>query len=73
MIKTHIGAQRYNNRLNKIFDHYAKHQESLPPCHLYGRFIQIAVEKLNVSETEARSKYGNYTVKEWEKLLSLKK
>ncbi len=71
MIKTALGAQRYNNRMNKIFEHYRKHQASLPPAHLYGRFLEIAVEKLNISKDEARAKYGQYTVQEWEELLKL--
>lgn len=64
-------AERHNRMLEKTFDHYNKHQQSLPPCHLYGRFLEIAVEKLGISEQEARSKYGNYTVKQWEQLLKL--
>jgi len=71
MIKTALGAQRYNNRLNKIFDHYRQHQESLPPAHLYGRFLEIAEEKLGISKDEARNKYGLYTVQQWETLLKL--
>ena len=64
-------AERHNRMLDKTFDHYRKHQESLPPAQLYGRFLEIAVEKLQITEQEARSKYGNYTVKQWETLLKL--
>lgn len=64
-------AERHNRMLEKTFEHYRRHQESLPPAHLYGRFLEIAVEKLNITEQEARGKYGNYTVKQWEQLLNL--
>jgi len=64
-------AEKYNRMLNKTFDHYKQHQNSLPACHLYGRFLEIAEEKLNITKEEARKKYGLYTVKEWETLLKL--
>lgn len=64
-------AQRHNKMLDETFDHYRKHQESLPPAHLYGRFLEIAVEKLNIDEQEARNKYGQYTVQQWESILKM--
>ena len=64
-------AQRHNKMLNETFEHYREQQQKLPPAHLYGRFLQLAVEKLNVTEAEARSKYGNYTIQEWETILNL--
>lgn len=64
-------AQRHNRMLDNTFDYYRKHQESIPSCHLYSRFLDIAEEKLNISRDEARDKYGKYTVKEWETLLKL--
>jgi hypothetical protein len=57
--------------LNKTFDHYKNHQNSLPPAQLYGRFLEIAIETLNITEQEARTKYGQYTVQQWEQLLKL--
>ena len=62
-------AEKHNRMLNKIFDHYQQHQASLPCCHLYARFLEIAEEKLNITKDDARNKYGLYTVREWEKLL----
>lgn len=64
-------AQKHNKMLNDTFDFYRNHQKSLPSCYLYSRFLDIAVEKLNISKDEARNKYGKYTVAEWEKLLNL--
>ncbi len=64
-------AQRHNKNLNDTFDFYKKHQESLPSCHLYGRFLELAVEKLNITKDKARKLYGLYTVKQWEQLLKL--
>ena len=64
-------SERHNRMLNKTLDHYRSHQESLPSCHLYGRFLEIAEETLRITKNEARSKYGLYTVKQWEQLLKL--
>lgn len=64
-------AEKHNRMLNKTFEHYRQHQESLPSCHLYGRYLEIAEEKLKITKDEARNKYGLYTVKQWEKLLQL--
>ena len=71
MIKTQLGAQRYNNRMNKIFEGYMKHQQTQPEGHLLNRFIEIAGEKLNISADQARDAYGQYTVQQWEQLLKL--
>jgi len=51
-------SERHNRMLDNTFGNYRKHQESLPPCMLYGRYLKIAVEKLGITEQEARSKYG---------------
>ena len=64
-------AERHNRVLNKTFENYRIHQESLPPCQLYGRFLEIAEDKLKITKDEARKKYGQYTVSQWEKLLNL--
>lgn len=64
-------SERHNRMLETTFNHYRNHQESLPGCHLYGRYLEIAEEKLNITKEYARSKYGLYTVKEWETLLKL--
>lgn len=64
-------AEKHNRMLDKTFETYRKHQESLPPCELYSRFLELAEEKLNITKDEARNKYGLYTVSEWEKLLKL--
>ena len=64
-------AERHNRMLNDTLNFYKQHQASLPSCHLYGRYLEIAEEKLNITKDEARSKYGQYTVKEWEILLNL--
>ena len=64
-------AERHNRMLNKTFEHYHNHQNSLPPCHLYGRFLEIAEETLHITKNEARRRYGLYTVKQWEQLLKL--
>jgi hypothetical protein len=64
-------AEKHNRMLDRVFDNYNKHQKSLPNVHLYSRYLDIAVEKLNISRDDARNKYGLYTVEQWEKLLNL--
>ena len=61
-------SEKYNRNLNRIFDSYRESQQKLPPCELYARFLEIAEEKLNISKNEARIKYGQYTVQQWETL-----
>ncbi len=63
-------AEKHNRMLNKTFDHYKQHQDSLPGVHLYSRYLEIA-EQQGISKEEARDKYGLYTVAQWEKLLKL--
>ena len=64
-------AERHNRMMEKTFQHYRQLQSSLPPCQLYGRFLEIAEERLGISKDEARNKYGQYTVQQWEDLLHL--
>jgi len=64
-------SERHNRMLNKTFDRYNHSQNELPPSHLYGRFLEIAIDKLNITPNEARAKYGLYTIKQWEALLQL--
>ena len=64
-------AQRHNRMLDKVFDTYREQQAKLPPCELYARFLEIAVEKLGITEQQARNAYGHYTVQQWESLLNL--
>lgn len=44
----------------------------LPPSKTYGENIYKAMQKFNISDSEARKKYGQYTISEWENLLSEK-
>ena len=50
-------AERHNRMMEKTFKHYRQLQSSLPPCQLYGRFLEIAEERLGISKDEARNKY----------------
>ena len=59
------------NTKNRIFENNKQQQSSLPPCHLYGRFLGMAEEKFRITKDIARNKYGHYTVAEWERLLNL--
>lgn len=64
-------SQRHNRNLDRIFDHYEKHQNSLPCEQLLNSYYRILFEKHGVAESEAKSKYTGYTVKQWEQVLSL--
>jgi len=64
-------AERHNRMMDKVFNHYNQHQNSLPPCELYSRFLSIAEEKLSIDREQARKQYGHLTVKQWESLLKL--
>ena len=64
-------AERHNRMLSKTFENYSKHQNSLPSCQLYNRFLDMAEEKMGITRSEARSKYGQYTVKLLVTLLNL--
>lgn len=68
-------VQRHNKMLNDTFEIYKKQQEAkkdlLPTCTEYAYFLQKAVEKLNVTIDEARSKYGLFTYGQWKEMLKL--
>lgn len=64
-------SQRHNRMLETTFNNYRNHQQSLPTCQLYSRFLEIAEETLHITKDQAREKYGQYTVQQWEQLLKL--
>jgi len=64
-------AQRHNNMLNKTFDHYRNHQNSIPTGHLLNRFLELAEQKLSINKDEAMALHGHRTVMQWEQLLKL--
>ena len=44
--------------------------DKLPTCSEYSSYLEKAVKNLRITLEEARSKYGLYTKREWEKLLN---
>lgn len=42
----------------------------LPTVLQYRQFLDAAVKKFGISIGEARTKYGNFTIQEWEDLLT---
>lgn len=44
-------------------------KDLLPPAGKYSEYLQLASSKLGISIDEARSKYGQYTISQWEELL----
>ncbi len=43
--------------------------DKLPPAKIYGENLGKAIEKFNITESEARKKYGNFTINQWKELL----
>jgi ribosomal protein L20 len=50
--------------------YYADGGDVLPPSKTYGENIYKAMQKFNISDSEARKKYGQYTISQWNELLS---
>jgi hypothetical protein len=48
-----------------------KDLDLLPTVLDYSIFLQQVVEKFSISITAARSRYGQFTYKEWHKLLNV--
>lgn len=61
--------------MNNIISTYKKRQEEnadqLPTCYDYRFYLFKVVEKLKISELEARTRYGQYTYGQWKELLGL--
>jgi hypothetical protein len=47
-------------------------EDKLPPSKTYGENLQKAMEKFDISNNEARKRYGLYTIKQWSDLLGEK-
>lgn len=45
-------------------------ENKLPPCEMYHCLILAASLKFNISVAKARSRYGQYTIKQWNELLN---
>ena len=43
--------------------------DKLPPAKIYGENLGKAIEKFNITESEARKRYGNFTINQWKELL----
>jgi len=50
----------------------AKGGDVLPPSKTYGENIYEAMNKFKISDSEARKKYGQYTINQWNDLLGKK-
>jgi hypothetical protein len=51
---------------------YADGGDVLPPTKIYGENIYEAMNKFKISDSEARKKYGQFTINQWNDLLSKK-
>jgi hypothetical protein len=58
-----LGACLVNGYLNK------KQYSTLPSCQMYAEYLKAAQNKFNITNEEARSKYGSYTINQWNQLL----
>ncbi len=47
-----------------------KIMDTLPTCTNYSNFLDRAMNTFNISRNEARNKYGSFTNKQWDDLLS---
>lgn len=69
------GAERYNKRMNAIWENYHRQEfarkDLLPTCTDYAYFLNESVNRLKISIDEARDKYGLYTYGQWKELLKL--
>lgn len=69
------GAERHNNRMNRIFDKYHSIENAkkdlLPTVTEYSYFLDKATDKFKITKDEARTKYGLYTYGQWKELLKL--
>lgn len=55
---------------SKIKSSVKDESNTLPTSKVYGYNLYKAIQKFGISESEARSKYGNYTIKQWDDLLN---
>jgi hypothetical protein len=46
--------------------------DKLPPAKIYGELLYKAISKFDITESEARKRYGSYTIEQWEKLVGEK-
>jgi len=56
----------------KKLDKMADGGDVLPPSKTYGENIYKAMQKFNISDSEARKRYGQYTISQWNELLEEK-
>lgn len=42
----------------------------IPPCSLYSKYLDLIIAKLSITVTEARNRYGLFTIKQWDNLLN---
>jgi hypothetical protein len=63
----------WNTHLSSLkMEHGGEVGNYLPPAKTYGENIGKAMEKFGISESEARKRYGSYTIKQWSELLKEK-
>lgn len=50
------------------------HLDKLPPAMVYSEYLKKVVSEFQISENEARQKFGSFTLKQWSELFyNLKK
>ena len=42
----------------------------LPSCTMYGKYIQIAMIRFGMTSDQVRNKYGLYSTRQWNEMLS---
>jgi len=50
------------------------HLDKLPPAMVYSEYLKKVISEFQISENEARQKFGSFTLKQWSELFyNLKK
>ena len=42
----------------------------LPPCSIYGKYLNIAIGRFKITMEECRDKFGEFTIRQWEELFN---
>lgn len=60
----------FKPQVMKIHLEMDKKRDKLPPVIMYKDYLKRIVNKENITIDEARKKYGQYTINQWNKLLN---
>ena len=67
-----VAFAKSDKAFSKMADGGTLEDNLLPPSKTYGENLAKAMEKFDISNNEARKRYGLYTIKQWSELLGEK-